>query len=148
MTGDDLSMGYLMHWGARMLRRLIDRKLRPIGLSSGHLPVINALVAGEPMSQKALAEAASIEQPTMAATLARLERDGIVERRPDPRDRRVALFSLTPATREKIAAVRQAVEEVNAEALSGLPTDQRRRFRRQLEEMNRAMEKRLGGDIL
>jgi DNA-binding MarR family transcriptional regulator len=144
MTDDDLSMGYLVHWAGRLLRRLADRKLKAIGFSSGHLPVINALAQGEPMSQRALAETAAIEQPTMAATLARMERDGIVQRRPDPRDRRVALFSLTAETRAKIGALRQAVEEVNREALDSLPDDQRAAFRQHLIEMARAMERRLG----
>lgn len=145
MTGDEsfspeLSIGYLVHWGGRLLRRLADRRLKALGLSSAHLPVINALADEEPLSQKALAEIAAIEQPTMAAMLVRMERDRIVERRPDPNDRRSSLFSLTPATRKKIPALRRAVEQVNEEALHGLPPDQRRRFRTQLETMIRAMD--------
>ncbi len=143
MPETELSIGYLMHWGARLLRRLADRRLKPLGFSSAHLPVINALIDNAALSQKALAEIAAIEQPTMAATLARMERDRIVERRPDPHDGRSALFSLSPATRKKIPAIRRAVEAVNAEALRGLPEDQRRQFRRQLETMIRAMDKRL-----
>jgi MarR family transcriptional regulator for hemolysin len=137
----ELSIGYLMHWGGRLLRRLIDRRLKQLGLSSAHLPVINALAAEEPLSQKALAEIAQIEQPTMAAMLARMERDRIVERRADPGDRRSSLFSLTPATRKKIPALRRAAEQVNEEALRGLLPDQRRRFRTQLEIMVRAMDR-------
>lgn len=143
MPETELSIGYLMHWGARLLRRLADRRLKPLGLSSAHLPVINALIDNPALSQKALAEIAAIEQPTMAATLARMARDGIVERRPDPLDGRSALFSLSVATRKKIPAIRRAVEAVNAEALRGLPEDQRRQFRRQLETMIRAMDKKL-----
>jgi DNA-binding MarR family transcriptional regulator len=144
MADDELSMGYLMHWGARLLRRLIDRRLKPLGLSSAHLPVINALAREEPLSQKALAEIASIEQPTMAATLARMERDGLVARRPDPADRRSALFSLTTQSRRQLGAIRAAVEEVNREALRGLPPDERRPFRRQLQTLIEAMERRVG----
>jgi DNA-binding MarR family transcriptional regulator len=143
MPESELSLGYLMHWGGRLLRRLADDRLKALGLSSAHLPVINALADLEALSQKALAAIAEIEQPTMAATLARMERDGIVERRPDPRDKRSALFSLAPATRKKIAPLRRAIEEVNGEALRGLPENQRRQFRRQLEAMIRAMDKRL-----
>lgn len=128
------------------MRRLADRRLKPLGLSSAHLPVINALIDNAALSQKALAEIAAIEQPTMAATLARMERDRIVERRPDPHDGRSALFSLSPATRKKIPAIRRAVEAVNAEALRGLPEDQRRQFRRQLETMIRAMDKRVADE--
>jgi len=149
MAGDDsaaeLSIGYLMHWGARLLRRLADRRLKPLGLSWSHLPVINALAASEPLSQKALTEIAQIEQPTMVATLARMERDGIIARRPDPRDKRSVLFSLTPATRKKLVAIRGAVAEVNSEALEGLPEGERQRFRRQLEAMIRAMDEKPRG---
>lgn len=141
MADDDLSLGYLMHWGARLLRRLADRRLKALGLSSAHLPVINALAKNEALSQKALAETAAIEQPTMAAMLTRMERDRLVERRADPDDKRSALFSLTPATRKKIPAIRLAVEDVNREALRSLPADQRRPFRRQLETMVRTIDK-------
>jgi MarR family transcriptional regulator, transcriptional regulator for hemolysin len=143
MAADELSMGYLMHWGGRLLRRLADRRLKPLGLSSAHLPVINALAQTEPLSQKALAEIAAIEQPTMAAMLARMERDGVIARQPDPEDRRSVLFSLTPATRRQLGAVRAAVEAVNREALRGLPADQRRPFRRQLQTMIEAMDRRV-----
>lgn len=142
----EFSIGYLMHWGGRLLRRLVDRRLKALGLSSAHLPVINALAEDEPLSQKALAEIAAIEQPTMAAMLARMERDRIVERRPDPNDRRSSLFSLTAATRKKIPALRRAIEQVNDDALRGLPADQRRHFRAQLEIMVRAMDKHAGDE--
>lgn len=141
MAADDLSMGYLTHWAARLLRRLADRRLRALGLSSAYLPVINALVAEEGLSQKALVQACSIEQSTMAATLARMERDALVERRPDPHDRRSMRFSLTPGAREKIGAIRRAVEAVNQDALNGLPPDQRRQFRENLEAMILHMER-------
>jgi MarR family transcriptional regulator, transcriptional regulator for hemolysin len=137
---EELSIGYLMHWGARLLRRLADRRLKPLGLSWSHLPVINALAANDALSQKALAEICAIEQPTMVATLARMERDGIVARRPDPHDGRSVLFFLTPATRKKLAAIRRAVAAVNDDALRGLPESQRQQFRQQLEAMIRAME--------
>jgi DNA-binding MarR family transcriptional regulator len=146
MADDELSMGYLMHWGGRLLRRLADRRLKPLGLSSAHLPVINALARQEPLSQKALAAIASIEQPTMASMLSRMERDGIVTRRPDPADRRSALFSLTAATRRRLGDMRAAIEEVNREALRGLPADERRPFRRQLQVMIEAMDRRVADE--
>lgn len=117
----DKSAGYMTNWAARLFARAIDRRLKPLGLSSAHMPVMMfALGDGRELSQKALAEMAAIEQPTMAATLSRMERDGLVARRPDPRDRRVMLFSLTPAARAKTDALREAAIAVNAQALRGL----------------------------
>lgn len=134
-------MGYLMHWAARLFRRLADRRLEPLGLSSGHLPVLTALIANEAMSQKALTEHAAIEQPTMAATLARMERDGIIERQPDPRDKRSSLFSLTPASRRKIGALHAAVEAMNDDALADLPEADRERFRHMLKTVIATLER-------
>ena len=124
----DKSAGYMTNWAARLFARAIDRQLKPAGLSSAHMPVMFALGGGQELSQKALAEAASIEQPTMAATLSRMERDGLVTRRQDPRDRRAALFSLTPPAREKADAVMAAARDVNARALGGLDADERALF--------------------
>jgi DNA-binding MarR family transcriptional regulator len=113
------SVGYLTNWAARLLARTMDDRLRPLGLSSGQLPVFFALAGGDELTQRDLARLAGIEQPTMAATLGRMERDGLVGRRPDPRDGRSALVRLTPAAMEKVPAVVAAVSAVNGQALSG-----------------------------
>lgn len=141
MSQPDFSMGYLMHWAARLFRRLADQRLKALGLSSGHLPVINALIEQDGMSQKELTHVASIEQPTMAATLARMERDRLIARRPDPRDKRGALYSLTPATKKKVAAIKLVIEGMNKDALQVLPEDQRQQFREQLRSMILSIEK-------
>jgi MarR family transcriptional regulator, transcriptional regulator for hemolysin len=119
------SPGYMTNWAARLFARAIDRKLRAIGISSGQLPVFFALGNGEALSQKALTRAAAIEQPTMAATLARMERDGLVARKPDPADKRSALISLTPTALEKLKSVREAIASVNAAAIADLDAKQR-----------------------
>ncbi len=124
----DKSAGYMTNWAARLFARAIDRRLKPLGLSSAHMPVMFALGDGRELPQKVLAEAAAIEQPTMAATLSRMERDGLVVRRPDPRDRRAMLFSLTPQARAKAQAVFAAAVEVNEQALSGLMPEERTAF--------------------
>jgi DNA-binding MarR family transcriptional regulator len=140
MPDNELSMGYLLNWGARLVRRLGDRRLKDLGLSVAHLPVINALAEKGAMSQKALAAYAAIEQPTMAATLVRMERDGLVERRPDPGDRRSFLFSLTAKTRKKLPAMRAAIRGIDIEVLGALPEHLRQPFRRQLRGVAEAME--------
>lgn len=146
MSEIELSMGYLLHWGARVIRRLADRRLKRLGLSAAHLPIIYALAENVAMAQKALAAYASIEQPTMAATLTRMERDKLIERRPDPNDKRSSLFSLTAATRKKLPAIWRTIEDLNDEALHGLPENQRPQFRRQLNAIIVAMEARVAAD--
>ena len=94
--------------------------MKTIGLSSGHIPVMLAL-AGEPvLSQTALVQRAAIEQPTMAATLARMERDGLVERRPDRKDARTSLFRLTRRAKSKLPHFFEHLNAGNTVALAGL----------------------------
>ena len=119
------SAGYMTNWAARLFARAIDQRLKEIGVSSGQLPVFFALADGHSLTQKELALRASIEQPTMAATLSRMERDGLIERRPDPADRRSSLISLSATARDKARLVMQAVDETNAAALEALSEDER-----------------------
>jgi DNA-binding MarR family transcriptional regulator len=139
-------MGYLMHWAARLLRRLADRRLGPLGLSSAHLPVITALLEREEMSQKELTVAAAIEQPTMAEMLSRMERDGIVARRPDPADKRSTLISLTPSVRQNAVRIREVVQSVNRDSLGALPKAEREPFRLRLIDMISSLEGMLGDE--
>ena len=76
--------------------------LKPLGFGMGHLPILIALEDGNAMSQKELAQIARVEQGTMAEQLARMERDGVVERKPNPEDKRASLTSLTPRSRKRM----------------------------------------------
>ncbi len=122
------SSGYMTNWAARLFARAIDRKLREIGVAAGQMPVFFALGDGAALQQKRLAQIASIEQPTMAATLSRMERDGLIVRRPDPDDGRSQLVELTPEAMEKAARVKQAGMAVHARALDRLSDDERALF--------------------
>ncbi|WP_338528795.1 MarR family transcriptional regulator [Nitratireductor thuwali] len=138
------SAGYLTNWAARLFARAIDRRLKPLGLSSGYLPVFFALAGGKALTQKQLAKAASIEQPTMAATLSRMERDGLVERAPDPKDKRASLISLTPSARDKIEEVVAATRAVNGDALSDLSPDETEAYFAALKKIIASLERVAG----
>jgi MarR family transcriptional regulator, transcriptional regulator for hemolysin len=129
------SLCQLTNVAARLFRRLADRKLAPLGLSAGYMPVLSALIVSDALSQKALTERAEIEQSTMAATLSRMERDGIIERRADPTDGRSALFSLSPATRASVAEIESVIDGMSEDALAGLPDEERRIARRVLDRL-------------
>lgn len=105
---------------ARALARIGDKRLGPLGFATAQLPVLSALREGEKKSQTELARWAKVEQPTMAQLIARMERDGLVQREPDPADRRSSLISLTENARTKLHAGREILLQGNAEAMRGL----------------------------
>ena len=120
------SAGYLINWAGRLFVRSIERRLS--GGSAGPMPVFFALANGGVMSQTALARWASVEQPTMANTLKRMERDGLINRSPDPADRRSALISLTRLGRQRANEALDSAQEVNLMALSRLKPGERESF--------------------
>ena len=89
----------LVNMASRSFLRLGERRVKPHGFSIGQLPVLYLLRDGKAMSQRDLARAAKVEQPSMAQILARMERDGLVQRTPMPGDGRSQLVSLTKAAR-------------------------------------------------
>jgi MarR family transcriptional regulator, transcriptional regulator for hemolysin len=122
------SVGYMTNWAARLLIRSISPRLDVFGLTVGYLPVLFALSANPRLTQKSIVEEIGVEQPTMAATLSRMERDGLIARTPDPADGRSSLISLTAKARDLLPAVEKAVNETNAVATSGLTATERKQF--------------------
>src|SRR6218665_1685061 len=120
------STGYMTNWVGRLMVREIDAYLSPHGLSVGYMPVFFALAVEAVMTQRDLAIMAQVEQPTMAATLARMERDGLIERRANPGDRRSALISLSATGRDKLPAIHAATVAINGKANARLSEDERR----------------------
>ncbi|SCB30551.1 MarR family winged helix-turn-helix transcriptional regulator [Rhizobium multihospitium] len=114
----------LINMASRAFSRLGERRVKALGFNIGQLPVLYMLRNGAQMSQKDLAKFAKIEQPSMAQMLARMERDGLIRRVPDPADGRSSLVSLTEAAIAKLPAARQALEEGRERVLSGFSTDE------------------------
>lgn len=134
------SAGYMTNLAARLFARAIERKLRGSGVAVGYLPIFFALGNGGSLSQKALTELAAVEQPTMAATLSRMERDGLVRRSPDPADGRSSLFALTPEAVEKTDFIRAAVAAINGVAAAALTEEQMPLYLDMLKRIVRALE--------
>jgi DNA-binding MarR family transcriptional regulator len=66
-------------------------------LSFSALSVLHTLSRAGPCRLSDLVRTEQIKQPALTSAVARLERDGLVERRPDPRDGRASMLSLTAA---------------------------------------------------
>ncbi len=110
---------------SRTLLRLQDGRLRPLGFGMSQMPVLHALQDGAALSQKDLAAFARVEQPTMAEMLARLERDGVVERAPNPNDGRGTLTSLTRRSRLRLPRARAELLAMEQTATAGFSADEK-----------------------
>ena len=116
----DTSTGYLVNHAARLLASALAREIGPHGVLPGYFPVLLVLWEHDGRTQAELVRLIDIEQPTLANTLRRMERDGLIRRRPDPRDRRAARIRLTPKARRLEETLTGSANAVNQRALEGL----------------------------
>ena len=114
------SVGYQVNHLGRLFAQALRIRIAQHGVVPGQFAQLLALYEEEGLTQSQLCERVKIDQSTMAHTLQRMERDGLVERRPDPADGRRALIALTERSRKLESELVQAAEEVNSVAARGL----------------------------
>ncbi|WP_131115938.1 MarR family winged helix-turn-helix transcriptional regulator [Lichenihabitans psoromatis] len=111
--------GHLIALAARGFARLSEARLKPLGFGVGQVPVLVALQNGQASTQRDLARFARVEQPPMAQMLARMERDGLVQRTPDPTDGRSQRVVMTEVAKTRMPTAVTALFRGNSEAMSG-----------------------------
>lgn len=97
--GTDLDVGDLTR-AIESFNRYYIRLPTVRKLSFTTLSVLDTLAVGGPRRLTELVRTEQISQPGLTQLVTRLERDGLVERRPDPADGRAALVHITEAGRE------------------------------------------------
>ncbi len=113
-------LGFLIHDVARLLRRRFEQRAGGTGLTRSQWQTIAFLSRREGLSQAALAEDLDIEPITLTRILDRLSARGLIERRPDPTDRRRWALFLTAAAVPLLKEMETLGEATRAEALHGV----------------------------
>ncbi len=110
------SAAYLAAQLSKALSRAVQARGLPLGFSRGQFPILLVLWQEDGLTQRQLLDRLDIEQATLANTLMRMERDGLIERKPHQTDRRARIITLTPKARsieeEAVAASMEAEDEV------------------------------------
>lgn len=110
----------------RMIRTEADRRARAHGMSRAQWVILARLERQPGLSQRELAELLEVEPITVARLVDRLEARALVERRPDPADRRVWRLHLRPGAGPALAALaaqRDALVRVLTAGLDGAAVD-------------------------
>ncbi len=112
---------WLLSQAALQGHRIGAEILAATGAHRTHYAVLAALDEFGPASQAALGRRCGIDPSDMVALMARLTGDGLVERQPDPADRRRNLVSISAAGRRRLddlAAAVTAAQDALLEPLS------------------------------
>ncbi|WP_232343845.1 MarR family winged helix-turn-helix transcriptional regulator [Actinoplanes awajinensis] len=130
MERDDL--GAMVSRVGRRLLAMEQPILARHGVSMWAYIVLNALASGPMRTQAALAASIGADKTRLIPVLDDLQQRGLIEREPDPADRRVRLLGLTDIGHARHGAVQAEIRAAEDVMLRDLPADDREAFLRTL----------------
>lgn len=140
---------FMLNDVARMLRTCADHKAAQFGITRAQWVVLVRLDRSEGLKQSELAEVLDLQPISLTRLLDRLCECGLIERRPDPVDRRAKRLFLKPAARPLLDKLGDLGEELMATALNGVGPDSVERMVAQLgivkENLRQAIAQRTAG---
>ena len=119
---------------SRLLRSLVEQRLKPFGMTRAQYSVLARLERQEGLVQNELAEILEIQPIGIVRLIDQLSAEGLIERRPDPSDRRCNRLFITEAGRKRLASLAGFKEELGAEIFAGIDTND---LRQMLTTLNR-----------
>lgn len=102
---------------SRKITRHYKDGIAPLGLTHGQFFMLIALLEEDGVQPSQLAEKTALDRPTVTGLLDRLERDGWVERRLDPSDRRTLRVHLTERATGERETLLSIFETINGRFL-------------------------------
>ena len=105
---------------ARSHRAKAASMLADIGLFPGQEILLMQLAEKDGKPQKSLCESIGLDHSTVAKSVARLERDGLIERRKCPEDGRISQVHLTSRGREMTDAISRVWAELERQTIRDL----------------------------
>ena len=113
-------LGFLIHDVSRLRRIVIDRQLKPLGITRSQWWVLSFLGRRDGMTQTALAADLDLTKVAIGGLVERMEAAGFAERRADQRDGRIKRVYLTAAGTKFLATIRANIEQVEREILEDI----------------------------
>lgn len=121
----DRDLMLLLHDVARLLRTRFDQRARARGMTRAQWVILARLNAQPGLSQIEMASLLEVEPISVGRMIDRLEARGLVERRPDPADRRVWRLHLLPSAQPVLDEISKTREVLGAELFEGVDASAR-----------------------
>lgn len=138
---------YIQNWFMRIWKQYTDmnyKKMMAFGLHPGQLHVLKVTGENEGISQKEIAGMLHIKPPTVAVTMKRMEKSGLIYRVENESDLRVSRVYLSDKGKEIFGKTETAVRENEKIILQGFSEEDLVQldsfFERMLENMHRVSD--------
>jgi MarR family transcriptional regulator, transcriptional regulator for hemolysin len=136
-------LAFLINDVARMLRTLADHEVRRFGMTRAQWAVLARLQRHQGLKQSELAEMLDLQPITLTRLIDRLADHELIERRPDPHDRRAKRLFLTDAAKPLMAQLATLGEELMTDVLDGVAAAKTTATLQQLEAMRENLRRAL-----
>src|SRR4051812_23984222 len=120
--------GQLFFWLWRASHTRLATALESVGLTTSLFGLLNFLGAREGAIQQEIGSAMGIDPSTMVSLIDQLEKAGLAQRRPHPKDRRAREVAITPKGRRTLERGRGLAMQVEDDVLRGLTAAERRQL--------------------
>lgn len=121
------------------LSRLLDKRMARAGASLARTKVLMLIAREGTVKAADIAELFGLAPRTVTDTLDGMERQGLVSRAPDKKDRRVKRITLTDAGSKALAAAEPIRAELIAQVMGTLSDEERTTFAQVLEKLEQAL---------
>jgi DNA-binding MarR family transcriptional regulator len=140
-ANDRPHIGQLLTQLTRLFQTDLFDRLLAAGMEDARVPHthVTAYIKADGSRLTELASHARMTLPAMSELVDDLQRLGIVERRPDPTDRRAKLITLTDAGWKAMRTARRVIAEIEADYARLVGTDQFEAAAQTLEQLRRAL---------
>lgn len=125
MRNPGLNIGFLVGDTSRMLRRIFNERLTHLGLTQAQWRALAHLSRNEGLNQVSLADRLDVQPITVARLIDKLVAAQLVERRPDPNDRRAQRLFLTAQAAPVLEQIWDVADETYAVVLKGMSDEER-----------------------
>ena len=112
--------GFIIHDVQRVMVQVVDEAMAKVGLTNAQLRVILHLSQSEGVTQVHLSDEIGIKKASVGVLLERLEEKDLVQRRPDPADRRANLIYLSDKARALLGPIYESGNAVLDGLLDGI----------------------------
>jgi len=115
--------------------RFWSKKVAQLDVTATQGMILNFLLDEDNVPSRQLGDRVNFDSATITGLLDRLEAIALIERQPNPKDRRSVLIRLTTKGRELAVEIRQQVGDENREFLSDLTSDEEEALRNLLHRL-------------
>ena len=136
MEDRERNFGFLLKEVSRRYVNRFEIRAAEIPVTLAQAKALVRLQKNEGVSQARLAELAEVDPMTMVRILDRMEAEGLLERRPDPTDRRARCLYLTAKARPILGEIWRLCDEIRAEMFAGVSRAEREQFMTVLERLH------------